>query len=691
MKILLSAFIILWLNSLGLSYTISLLPFFSTQPYINANNEPTFRCGPASIGGQAACNSNTAQFRHNNSVINTSSSKYELDTFYDHASLTVHNVVPSDGGCYGCSYICNGTIVNADNVCLTFIPPIVFLVPDNAVYYSFVGSNATLLCDAQHYSNLQWQTASGIVIQSSHKYSFQGNNLVINDITVSDQKSYICAANNDITHKTIITARLQVYMKPVVTAVGNSSVSVYEGNTTTFVCQARAVPRPSIVWANENNIHIGDRIQSNEVNIGNDTVLSTLTISSTEKADRGPYKCTGATDNGTSTVTFHLNVKNIPVPSLQLHQLNFSSNSITVRWEVFGVPESESITISWRLAGPQNVTLGKRNVSQSSFSLSVSSLLPNTTYIFTATLLELVDSVIITTDPEEYSSSPSPSIVKMSPSSVSSVVTGSLSPLISFPKPTIDMYSSSLDTIPSTPTPTQLSIPNRNNQPLGTVVGLVLGSILLILIIVVFVAAGFCLLHRKERRKTSLNVQSIDKQITVRSDCNLLEYPKRNGLSLSSLNSPYHGNDIEVQAMTPNPQFMDETISGRPGLSQDSVSVYNTCSSCPPVNGRATENVYYVDSEDNFEMTDNPYFDFDKVKVDLDSASQIYYAESENYDNRFEYSNNSNYESCLPPPPPFAVYDSNLSLSRTQSPRFQIVSEKRGDVREKVDLVHQYN
>ena len=179
--------------------------------------------------------------------------------------------------------------------------------------------------------------------------------------------------------------------------------------------------------------------------------------------------------------------------------------------------------------------------------------------------------------------------------------------------------------------------------------------------------------------------------MSIRSDSNLLEYPKRNGLSLNSLNSPYHG--TELHEMTFNPQFTDEPISGRPGLSQDSVSVYNTCSSCPPLNGRATENVYYVDSmgcEDNFEMTDNPYFEYDMVKVyaDPDSASQIHYSESEFYDNKFEYSNNSNYESC--PPPAFAVYDSNLSLSRTQSPRFQIVSEKRGDVREKVDLVR-YN
>lgn len=98
--------------------TISLL---TSRSNINADNEPTLRCGPSSISHLSVCDSNSVQFRHNNSIINESLSKYERHSLYDHASLTVHNVVPSDGGCYGCSYICNGTIVNADDVCLTFV------------------------------------------------------------------------------------------------------------------------------------------------------------------------------------------------------------------------------------------------------------------------------------------------------------------------------------------------------------------------------------------------------------------------------------------------------------------------------------------------------------------------------------------------------------------------------------------
>ena len=53
-------------------------------------------------------------------------------------------------------------------------------------------------------------------------------------------------------------------VKPVVIAVSNSSVSAYEGNTTSLVCFATAIPRPDIVWANNNDLHIGGRIQSIE-------------------------------------------------------------------------------------------------------------------------------------------------------------------------------------------------------------------------------------------------------------------------------------------------------------------------------------------------------------------------------------------------------------------------------------------
>lgn len=168
------------------------------------------------------------------------------------------------------------------------------------------------------------------------------------------------------------------------------------------------------------------------------------------------------------------------------------------------------------------------------------------------------------------------------------------------------------------------------------------------------------------------------------------------GISLNSLSPGHNGGPLsplynsDFQEMTINPQFMVG-----PGLSQDSVSVYNTCSSCPPHSGKVHENIYQIDSFgcEDFEMTDNPYYEYDDTTPeskwcnDSESASLQYsdhYAKSTDQGGGFEFSDNTNYETSTHNS---KNYTSDMSLSRTQSPRFQIVSERRGDVREKVNLV----
>ena len=90
--------------------TINFIVNHATQPYINANNEPTFRCGPDSN----VCNG--AQFQLNNSVIDTSSSKYDLTQHSGYVSLLVRNVTPTDAGSYRCRYMCNNSWVTSNNV-----------------------------------------------------------------------------------------------------------------------------------------------------------------------------------------------------------------------------------------------------------------------------------------------------------------------------------------------------------------------------------------------------------------------------------------------------------------------------------------------------------------------------------------------------------------------------------------------
>lgn len=267
-------------------------------------------------------------------------------------------------------------------------------------------------------------------------------------------------------------------------------------------------------------------------------------------------------------------------------------------------------------------------------------------------------------------------------------------------------------------------------------------SIAVVLILaIIIISLGVCFIARtKQWSKRTLNIQSIDKQLSfcalcnlqclttclllyrnsVRSDCQLLGETKgystrTSGVSLNSLHngglaSPSYAEDFHE--MTVNPHF----AGTGPTLSQESASVYNTCSSCPPFPGKAQDNLYQIESYgyEEFEMTDNPHYDYDTSRPnyvhvpidpystskwisgsDSESASQMhYYSKSPNENDKFEFNENSNYE-CTPAMKSpvtalqFPVYSSDMSLSRTQSPRFQIVSDKRGGIREEVNLVNQ--
>ena len=96
--------------------------------------------------------------------------------------------------------------------------------------------------------------------------------------------------------------------------------------------------------------------------IGPYSVQSTLIISPTQDDDRGVYKCTGVTNNGTSTVTFSLHVESegkiilanylyfaaitdVPVPYLHLFLFDSNATSVIIAWEAFGVSDSANITV----------------------------------------------------------------------------------------------------------------------------------------------------------------------------------------------------------------------------------------------------------------------------------------------------------------------------------------------------------
>ena len=56
-------------------------------------------------------------------------------------------------------------------------------------------------------------------------------------------------------------------VKPVIQVSHNTTVLVYEGNSTSFTCTATGSPRPAIIWSrtgNQGTLGIGGRIQKTE-------------------------------------------------------------------------------------------------------------------------------------------------------------------------------------------------------------------------------------------------------------------------------------------------------------------------------------------------------------------------------------------------------------------------------------------
>lgn len=109
--------------------------------------------------------------------------------------------------------------------------------------------------------------------------------------------------------------------------------------------------------------------------------------------------------------------------------------------------------------------------------------------------------------------------------------------------------------------------------------------------------------------------------------------------------------------MTHNPRFNEEFAS------------CNVNSSSPKNN---------KDGYEEFEMTDNPFFNFDTE--DNFNSQDDFYTDKDNKQ-VFHLTENNIYESC-------ATNASTPKLRELQNgPRFEIVSNKRGNIKEKVSLL----
>jgi hypothetical protein len=190
-------------------------------------------------------------------------------------------------------------------------------------------------------------------------------------------------------------------VKPYIQATSNKTIQVPEGSSVYLYCIAEGAPRPTVIWGNDNHLNIGGRVSLHKNNIDQYTINSSLHISNTISSDSGNYKCTAATDNGTTTETFQLTVYiHIPeTPELIVTSSVINSTSIEISWTVFNVPQEAHVKILWSIYNICESNPFTAILPQNTSSFIITYLLPNTSYIINVTATDISSIIIITTHP----------------------------------------------------------------------------------------------------------------------------------------------------------------------------------------------------------------------------------------------------------------------------------------------------
>lgn len=186
---------------------------------------------------------------------------------------------------------------------------------------------------------VNWFKKSGKPFVTSERIRILGSNLVIEDLRIEDDDTYICnsSINGDIgTQENILT----VQMAPEFRSKPQNKVKP-AAQTARFHCSADGIPNPTITWfKNGEPLDINGRVKmKNEKN--NSLVISQLVIN-----DSGLYQCFAENSAGISIASARLivNASNSqPDPPKEIKAKTVSSTSILLSWNPSNSPSGLTI------------------------------------------------------------------------------------------------------------------------------------------------------------------------------------------------------------------------------------------------------------------------------------------------------------------------------------------------------------
>ncbi|XP_064425556.1 neural cell adhesion molecule 1 isoform X2 [Latimeria chalumnae] len=231
-------------------------------------------------------------------------------------SLTIRNVVRSDGG----TYTCEGKITDRQEVAQKDISVVITATP--LVRFSNSIENVTaeepappLICLVTGYPQptVMWMRNGIILDTDSGKYTFNTDKteLKLTSVEKSDEGEYTCKAKNKL-GEAQKTLKLHVFVKPVVT-MNKDVLKVVERQKVDIPCEVKGDPVPTIQWL-KNTTEVGkaDPMSTSHMNFTYQGGESILTIWNVQHTDADQYACVATSMLGQDSHNVIMEVEFVP-------------------------------------------------------------------------------------------------------------------------------------------------------------------------------------------------------------------------------------------------------------------------------------------------------------------------------------------------------------------------------------------
>nr|XP_020442529.1 immunoglobulin superfamily DCC subclass member 3-like [Monopterus albus] len=204
--------------------------------------------------------------------------------------------------------------------------------------------------------------------------------LMISDGSLQHSGVYVCAANRPGTRMRRTALGRLVVQAPPEFVQWPQSVSKPAGGSAVFICVAKGVPEPHLIWLKNGKVLMpGHNIRLTNHN-------STLALTRISSEDEAIYQCIAENSAGTNQASARLAVaqaKDLPAAPQGLTASVLSTNALQIAWSPPTADISDSIigyVLAIRKIGEPDSLELQEAISKGSFQHDVTNLEPATTY-----------------------------------------------------------------------------------------------------------------------------------------------------------------------------------------------------------------------------------------------------------------------------------------------------------------------